>query len=205
VLRELRAASEPEALAAALTGIGMDFDRIGLEAGPMPRWLHAGLRAAGLPVVLLETRQLRAATRAMPVKTDRTDARAIAQMVRTGWFRAVHVKSELSQELRALLTARKVLVGKLRDIDNGICGLLRGFGLKVGTVGERAFPARTRELAADQARPRAIPATPSASASESGSRRRSAGPRLSPGCARPGTAAYPRSIGSSPSPWPPTT
>jgi len=151
VRRELKAASEPEALAAALIGTGLTFSRIGLEAGPMSQWLHAGLRAAELPVVLLETRQLRAATRTMPVKTDRTDARAIAQMVRTGWFRAVHVKSALSQKLRALLTARKLLVGQLRDIDNGIRGLLRGFGRKVGAVGERAFPSRARELAADRA------------------------------------------------------
>ncbi len=82
----------------------------------------------------------------MPVKTDRNDARAIAQVVRTGWFRAVHVKSALSQELRALLTARKLLVAKLRDLDSGIRGLLRGFGLKVGQVGERSFPSRIREL-----------------------------------------------------------
>ena len=116
----------------------------------MSQWLHAELKAGGLSVVLLETRQLRAVTKAMPVKTDRTDARAIAQMVRTGWFRAVHVKSKVSQELRALLTARKLLVGKLRDIDNGIRGLLHGFGLKVGPVGERAFPTRARELAADR-------------------------------------------------------
>jgi transposase len=149
VLRELEAESEPEALAAALTGVRLEFGRIGLEAGPMSQWLHAGLRAAGLSVVPLETRQLRAATRTMPVKTDRTDARvAIAQMVRISWFRALHMKSELSQELRALLTARKLLVSKLRDIDNGIRGLLRGFGLKVGTFGERAFPSCARELAA---------------------------------------------------------
>ena len=150
VVRELKVASEPEALGAALNGVGLVFARVGLEAGPLSQWLHAGLKAAGLPVVLLETRQLRAATRAMPVKTDRTDARAIAQMVRTGWFRAVHVKSELSQELRALLTARRLLVGKLRDLDNGVRGLLRGFGLKVGPIGERAFATRARELARDR-------------------------------------------------------
>ncbi len=150
IVRELKAESDPEALAAALTGAGLVFARVGLEAGPMSQWLHGGLAAAGLPVVLLETRQLRAATKMRPVKTDRTDARAIAQMVRTGWFRAVHVKSELSQELRVMLTARKLLVGKLRDIDNGIRGLLRGFGLKMGAVGERGFPARARELAADR-------------------------------------------------------
>jgi len=146
LVREFKVVSDPEALAAALIGLGLVFGRVGLEAGPMSQWLHGGLAAAGLPVVLLETRQLRAATRTMPIKTDRTDARAIAHMVRTGWFRAVHVKSPLSQELRALLTARKLLVTKLHDVDNGIRGLLRGFGLKVGKVGERGFPARVREL-----------------------------------------------------------
>jgi transposase len=147
IVRELKAESEPGALAAALTATELPFSRVGLEAGPMSQWLHAGLAEAGLPVVLVETRRLRAATKTMPVKTDRIDARAIAQVVRTGWFRAVHVKSELSQETRALLAARKLLVAKLRDVDNGVRGLLRGFGLKVGTVGERAFPRRARGLA----------------------------------------------------------
>jgi transposase len=146
IVREIRAPSEPEALAAALRGTGLPFARVGLEAGPLSQWLHAGLAAAGLPVLLLETRRLRAATRSMPVKTDRGDARAIAQVVRAGWFRVVHVKSALSQEARALLTARKLLVGKLRDLDNGVRGLLRGFGMKVGRAGERAFPTRAREL-----------------------------------------------------------
>ena len=146
IVRELKAPSEPEALAAALRATGLPFARVGLEAGPLSQWLHAGLVEVALPVVLLETRRLRAATRSMPVKTDRADARVIAQVVRTGWFRAVHVKSELSQEARALLTARKLLVCKLRDLDNGVRGLLRGFGLKVGRTGERAFPGRAREL-----------------------------------------------------------
>ena len=84
LVREFKVVSDPEALAAALIGLGLVFGRVGLEAGPMSQWLHGGLAAAGLPVVLLETRQLRAATRTMPIKTDRTDARAIAQMVRTG-------------------------------------------------------------------------------------------------------------------------
>lgn len=150
IVRELKAESDPDVLGAALTGTGLVFARVGLEAGPLSQWLHAGLRAANLPVVLLETRQLRAMTKTMPVKTDRTDARAIAQLVRTGWFRAVHVKSELSQELRTLLTARKLLVTKLRDIENGIRGLLRGLGLKMGTVAERAFPVRARELSKDR-------------------------------------------------------
>jgi transposase len=150
-VREAIVESEPEALAAALLATNLTFARVGLEAGPLSQWLHAGLTRAGLPAILIETRRLRAATKTMPVKTDRNDARAIAQVVRTGWFRAVHVKSEISQELRALLTARKLLVGKVRDLDNGIRGLLRGFGLKMGHVGERAFAERARELVAGRA------------------------------------------------------
>ena len=146
VVRELTAETEPEGLAMALLDTGLAFARVGLEAGPLSQWLHAGLTRARLPVMLIETRRLRAATKTMPVKTDRNDARAIAQVVRTGWFRAVHVKSALSQELRALLTARKLLVAKLRDLDSGIRGLLRGFGLKVGQVGERSFPSPVRDL-----------------------------------------------------------
>jgi transposase len=150
-IRELIVESDPEALAAALLATGLTFARVGLEAGPLSQWLHAGLTRAGLPAILIETRRLRAATKTMPVKTDRNDARAIAQVVRAGWFRAVHVKSEISQELRALLTARKLLVSKVRDLDNGIRGLLRGFGLKVGRIGERAFAERARGLVAGRA------------------------------------------------------
>jgi transposase len=155
-VRELIVESEPEALAAALLATGLSFARVGLEAGPLSQWLHAGLTRAGLPAILIETRRLRAATKSMPVKTDRNDARAIAQVVRTGWFRAVHVKSELSQELRALLTARKLLVGKVRDLDNGIRGLLRGFGLKMALIGERAFAARASELVEGRAALKAL-------------------------------------------------
>src|ERR687894_93200 len=151
VIRELTVETEPEALAMALLDTGLTFSRVGLEAGPLSQWLHAGLTRAGLPVVLIETRRLRAATKTMPVKTDRNDARAIAQVVRTGWVPAVHVKSALSQELRALLTACKLLVGKVRDLDNGIRGLLRGFGLKMGLIGERAFAARASELVGGRA------------------------------------------------------
>lgn len=87
IRRELKAESEPEAMAAAVVATGLAFSRIGHEAGPLSQWLHAGLAKAGLPVVLLEMRQLlRTTTKSMPVRTDRNDARAMAQVVRTGWF-----------------------------------------------------------------------------------------------------------------------
>jgi transposase len=91
---------------------------------------------------------VRDAFKAMPVKSDRNDARRIAQLMRLGWFRPVHCKSIEAQETRAVLTARKLLQSKLRDIENSLRGVLRGFGLKVGKTTERTFASRIKELVA---------------------------------------------------------
>jgi transposase len=150
IVREAKVASEPEALVAFLAGCGHRLARIGLEAGPLSQWLHAGLVAAGLPAVLVETRHVKAALSAMTVKTDRNDARGIAQLIRMGWFRPVHAKAPPAQEIRLLLTARKQMQAKLLELEGGIRGLLRGFGLKVGPVGAAGFERRIRELVAGQ-------------------------------------------------------
>jgi transposase len=151
IVREAKVASEPQALVAWFRGLGLEVTRIGLEAGPLSQWLHAGLSEAGLEAVLLETRHVKAALSAMVVKTDRKDARGIAQLLRMGWFRPVHRKTVDAQEVRALLVGRKLLQSKLRDVELSIRGILRGFGLKVGEVTKAKFAARVRELAAGQA------------------------------------------------------
>jgi len=148
IVKEARIASEPEALVAFFRGLGLAVERIGLEACSLAAWLHDGLAAAGLPALCIETRQAKAAMSAMPNKTDRNDARAIAQIVRTGWYRAVHVKSPACRSWRALLTARRMVLNKLRDVENGVRALLREAGLKLGTPGRKHFPDRVRELAA---------------------------------------------------------
>ena len=150
IVREAKVRSEREALAAFFTESGLAFARIGLEAGPLSQWLHAGLVEAGLPAILIETRHVKAALKAMTVKTDRNDARGMAQLMRMGWFRPVHAKAPMVQEIRALLTARKLLVAKLRDVESSIRGILRGFGLKVGAVSKGKFEARIRELVTGQ-------------------------------------------------------
>ncbi|MFL5336447.1 MAG: IS110 family transposase, partial [Geminicoccaceae bacterium] len=150
ILREAKVASEPGALVAWFRGLGLEVTRIGLEAGPLSQWLHAGLSEAGFEAVLLETRHVKAALSAMVVKTDRKDARGIAQLLRMGWFRPVHRKTVDAQEVRALLVGRKLLQSKLRDVELSIRGILRGFGLKVGEVTKAKFAARVRELAAGQ-------------------------------------------------------
>jgi len=102
IVREAKISGEPEALVGWFQQLGVELARIGLEAGPLSQWLYAGMRDAGLAVELLETRHVRDAFKAMPVKTDRKDARGIAQLMRLGWFRSAHCKSLPAQETRAL-------------------------------------------------------------------------------------------------------
>lgn len=150
IVGEAKIASEPESLVRFLSCQDLEIVRVGLEAGPLSQWLHAGLVGAGFEAVLLETRHVKAALSAMTVKTDRRDARGIAQLLRLGWYRSVHAKSANAQEVRALLTARKLIQAKLLDIESGIRGVLRGFGLKVGPISRGRFDLRVRELVAGQ-------------------------------------------------------
>jgi len=146
LVREVKVASEPEALVPVLTNPLYRFKRIGLEAGPLSQWLFSALAGAGLPVICVETRHMRAVLQAQINKTDRNDARGMAQMMRVGLYRPVHVKTLRSQKLRMLLTHRKLLQSKAIALDNDLRGTLRNFGLKVGMVGKVKFEARIQEL-----------------------------------------------------------
>ena len=142
IVKEVKAASEPQALLKVLGNPAYRFKRIGLEAGPLSQWLFSGLAEAGLPVVCVETRHMQAVLKAQINKTDRNDARGIAQMIRVGLYRPVHVKTLRSQKLRMLLTHRKLLQSKAIALENDLRGTLRNFGLKVGMVGKVRFEAR---------------------------------------------------------------
>jgi transposase len=146
IIREAKVASEPEALIGWFSSLGLELTRIGLEAGPLSQWLYAQMKPVGLAVELLETRHVSDAFKAMPVKSDRNDARGIAQLMRMGWFRPVHCKSMAAQEVRAMLTARKLVQSKLLDVENSLRGILRGFGLKVGKTTRTRFANRIEEL-----------------------------------------------------------
>ena len=138
--------SDPTVIAGYLLDLGGAFSRVGLEAGPLSPWLYAGLVEAGLPAICVETRHMHAALSARINKTDRNDARGIAQMMRAGLYRPVHVKTLRSQKLRMLLTHRKLLQSKAIAVENDLRGTLRNFGLKVGIVGKLKFEARIKEL-----------------------------------------------------------
>jgi transposase len=146
IVREARVASEPEALLQVLTNNIDRLARVGLEAGPLSQWLYSALAEAGLPVICVETRHMRAVLKAQINKTDRNDARGISQMMRVGLYRPVHVKTLRSQKLRVLLTHRKLLQSKAIAIENDLRATLRNFGLKVGMVGTLKFETRIKEL-----------------------------------------------------------
>ena len=148
IVREAKVASEPAALIAWFRSVGLNMVRIGLEAGPFSQWLYPAMKEAGLAVELLETRHVRNAFKTMAVKTDRKDARGIAELMRVGWFRPVHCKSMAAQETRVMLTARTLVQSKLYDVEMSLRGLLRNFGLKVGRTTSPRFAGRIKELVA---------------------------------------------------------
>src|SRR6266849_3321185 len=147
VILEQKVPTEPEDIIALLSSLGETYGRIGIEAGPLSQWLVNALTAAELPVICVETRHMKALLTAQQIsKTDRNDARGIAQMMRVGLFKPVHVKTLVAQEQRMLLTTRKLLQRKLLDVESDLRGTLRNFGLRVGAVSGGRYEARVREL-----------------------------------------------------------
>lgn len=141
--------TDPESLHLALAPYLPRLQRVGLEAGSWSAWLHRELTARGVPVVILETRHAAAALQAQRNKTDRNDARGLAQLVRSGWFKTVHAKSEESHRLKLLLAHRRTLKRKLLDIENEVRHSIKALGLMVGRRVQRAtFLSRIRELVA---------------------------------------------------------
>jgi transposase len=150
IIKEGVAASDPDEIANWLGQLGLAFQRVGLETGSTAAWLYSGLRDRGVPAVCIDPRRLRAVTKTMRIKNDRNDARAIAHCMRVGWYSVVHVKSEISQVVRMLLTNRRTLQSKQIDIDNEIRGTLRVFGIKLtGTITAGSFEDRVLELIAN--------------------------------------------------------
>src|ERR1700732_4046822 len=149
VLCERKVPTEPDDIAVLLTSIGGEYVRVGIEAGPLSQWLMSGLAEAGLPMVCVETRHMKALLKAQQInKSDRNDARGIAQVMRVGLFKPVHVKTLAAQEQRMRLTSRKLLQRKVLDLECELRGTLRNFGLKVGVVSGSRYEARVRELVA---------------------------------------------------------
>jgi transposase len=151
VVLETTVVSDPEAIRDALKPYLGRLRRVGHEAGALSPWLHPELLKLGLPVVCLETQHVRAALKAQRNKTDRADALGIAHIMRTGWFRKAHIKSEACYRLRLLLTHRRNLKRKFLDIENAIRHSLKAFGIRLNRTGRGAFAQAVRESVAGDA------------------------------------------------------
>ena len=151
VLMQCSVATEPAAIAKALAPWAATLKRAGHEAGSLSPWLHPELKALGVPAVCLETRQVRAAMSAQRNKTDATDALGLAHLMRTGWFRQAHVKTEGAYRLKLLLTHRRNLKRKFLDLENAIRHSLKSFGVKLHKVGRAGFEQAVRDASAEDA------------------------------------------------------
>jgi len=137
-----RCASTPEAIAATGTARAPGVVRVGLETGSLSTWHWHALNGLGVPVVCLDARHAKAALSLKVNKSDANDALSLAQIVRTGWFREVRVKSMDSHRTRAVLVARAQLVAAKVDLGNQIRGVLKTFGRVVGPAAGGAFERR---------------------------------------------------------------
>ena len=144
IIDEGEVETAPKALVDFLRGHRRRYAMIGMEAGPLGPWLCDGLQRAGLPAICIDARHAHGALQTQLNKTDRTDARGLAQLIRTGSHRAVHIKTAESSLTRGLLRSRKVLVAKLGDLQRSVAGLLLAFGLKVDRGHMPAFEGRWR-------------------------------------------------------------
>jgi transposase len=143
-------ASDPEQIARLISRYAGDAAGIGIETGPMTPWLVHEFRARGLDVTCLDARHASAALKMQMNKTDQNDAEGLAQIMRTGWYRSVHVKSLDAHRARALLGARAQLVGMTTRLSNHIRGVLKTFGLLPGAMRGLPFDRRVETLLADR-------------------------------------------------------
>ena len=148
VLMQCAVPTEPEAIGKALAPFAATLKRVGHEAGALSPWLQPELKALGLPAVCLETRHARAIMSAQRNKTDATDALGLAHVVRTGWFKQAHVKSEGAYRLRLLLIQRRNLKRKFLDLENTVRHSLKSFGVKLARVSRGRFDQAVRDACA---------------------------------------------------------
>lgn len=148
VVFEGKTAAEPATLVELIRSKAPHVKRVGLETGATSPWLFHALAAAGLPVVCMDARHAHAALSMRPTKSDRSDARGLADMLRMGWYREVHAKSVTSHEHRTILGARHQLVTMRSELDAQIRGILKTFGLILGTGNKDTLIQRAEKLAA---------------------------------------------------------
>lgn len=141
--------TDPEKISMLVSRHAGSDAKVGVETGAMTPWLVHGLRASGLQAECLDARRVKSALQMRLNKTDHNDAEGLAQVVRTGWYRAVHVKSLEAHQARSLLGARAQLVGMRTRLSNMIRGILKTFGILPGSERGMRFDRRVEACVAD--------------------------------------------------------
>lgn len=136
VVHRSTVATDPEAVAQHFVEKQITPARIVHESGQLSIWLQRGLVRLGLPAVCIDARRAHKALSARPNKTDRSDAEGLAQLARTGWYRAVHIRSEASDRLRTLISARARLVRLRKELEGHVRGILKTWGIRMAGVGQ---------------------------------------------------------------------
>jgi len=144
IVREAVIAADAGSIGEFVWSQAPEAELIGLESGPSSSWLFHALRAEGLPVVVIDARHARAVLSLRINKTDRNDAVGLAELLVSGWYKPVTVKSLESHRVRTVLTNRALLVGIRQDLENQVRSVLKTFGFvpwqgsrQLGGSGER--------------------------------------------------------------------
>ncbi len=147
LVAETKLASDVQEIVAYLDELELDIENVGIEAGTLTQYLTYGLQSAGFDVICMEARQVKGALSAMRNKTDKHEARGIAQILRSGWYSQVHVKSIESHHIRMLLSSRRAVLSKCVDLENEVRGLFKIFGIKLPPkLGHSAFDVTVRDI-----------------------------------------------------------
>jgi transposase len=140
--------SDPERLARQIQALNLDIEKAAIESGSISHWLVSQMQALGIPVVCVDARHMSTILSVNINKTDRNDARGIANALRGGLYREVHLKSQLATEVCTILTARKALVNQRTKLKNVARGLLKGYGVRLSITGVNNFSEKVLEILA---------------------------------------------------------
>jgi len=152
ILFEDTVPTEPKLIDMCLKASGYPIEMIALESGSLTHWLIEELTKLKRKITCLDARSLSKVLSLNPNKTDRNDARGIAEAIRTNnkYTKIVHQKSQLSIEIGILLSTRRSLINQRSKTSNTVRGLLKSFGVRLGSVGKKSFSEAVRENIANK-------------------------------------------------------
>lgn len=139
--------TDPHILADTILKTDLKIELVGFESGSLSHYLTQGFKERALPAVCIDARKMSAILSVRVNKTDKNDARGIADALRTGMFIRVHDKPKDAIDRGAVLSMRRSLVGQRTDIKNHIRGILKTYGIRLGSIGPTKFSeAVTRQI-----------------------------------------------------------